>query len=192
MEPDQKPAASGPVAARRVLRCPPGYRVRLRDLVSLQATDSPQTGVAALSVPGQNRAAVRVGTDEFGGREEAAHHEEHGGQVAKSLCSTAIGRSVRRTQARGRAHDHGRPNRGSRDQDAGDDSQGKNPLEYAVYGQASWAESFDDRPYLANVRTSTPSLGIVSSLAGPATRRKGTRRCWPVYEPAGQRGRAVR
>ena len=23
------------------------------------------------------------------------------------------------------------------------------------YGQASWAESFDDRPYLANVRTST-------------------------------------
>ena len=36
------------------------------------------------------------------------------------------------------------------------------------------------------------TLGIVSSLARPTTCRKGARRCWPVHEPTGQRGRPVR
>ena len=82
--------------------------------------------------------------------------------------------------------------RGGRDEDAGDDSKGKNSLEYALYGQTSWAEPFDDWTYLADVRASTAPLGIVSSLARPTTCRKGARRCWPVHEPTGQRGRPVR
>ena len=69
--------------------------------------------------------------------------------------------------------------RGGRDEDAGDDSKGKNSLEYALYGQTSWAEPFDDWTYLADVRASTAPLGIVSSLARPTTCRKGARRCWP-------------
>ena len=126
-----------------------------------------------------------AGTDEHRGCDKDAHHEAHGRQVAKSLCGTTNGRSVRRTSARSLSQNWRRSDRGGRDEDAGDDSKGKNSLEYALYGQTSWAEPFDDWTYLADVRASTAPLGIVSSLARPTTCRKGARRCWPVHEPTG-------
>ena len=58
--------------------------------------------------------------------------------MAKSLCGTTNGRSVRRTSARSLSQNWRRSDRGGRDEDAGDDSKGKNSLEYALYGQTSW------------------------------------------------------
>ena len=75
-------------------------------------------------------------------------------------------------------------------------------LETTPKGRTHWStrsmakhlglSQFDDWTYLADVRASTAPLGIVSSLARPTTCRKGARRCWPVHEPTGQRGRPVR
>ena len=114
------------------------------------------------------------------------------GKWRSRFVAPTNGRSVRRTSARSLSQNWRRSDRGGRDEDAGDDSKGKNSLEYALYGQTSWAEPFDDWTYLADVRASTAPLGIVSSLARPTTCRKGARRCWPVHEPTGQRGRPVR
>ena len=99
-----------------------------------------------------------------------------GRQVAKSLCGTTNGRSVRRTSGQEPLAK------------IGDDQieevvtktlettpKGRTHWSTRSMGQTSWAEPFDDWTYLADVRASTAPLGIVSSLARPTTCRKGAR-----------------
>ena len=73
--------------------------------------------------------------------------------MAKSLCGTEWKGREPRQEPLGKFATI--RSRRSLDEDAGDDSKGKNSLEYALYGQTSWAEPFDDWTYLADVRAST-------------------------------------
>ena len=102
--------------------------------------------------PRPDRPGLRRGPGQQGRRRPARRLLGHRRHLAAAVRRAPAGRPGRRAPARGPAHDHRRRRRAGRHPDAGDQAQGRHPLEHPRHGRGRRAVAVGRRPHLAGLR----------------------------------------
>ena len=147
---------------------------------------------AAARHPRPDRPGLRRGPGEQAGRRPAPRLLGHRRHLAAPVRRAPPGGAGRRAAARGPAQDHRRRRRAGRHPDAGDQAQGRHPLEHPRHGRGRRHVAVGRRPHLALVRPEAAPPRDVQALHRPVLRREGPRRRRPLPQPAGAGDRPVR
>lgn len=129
--------------------------------------------VAGFGVALPDRAGVRGGTVEQGGRRTGRREPADGGQVAGPVPRVEAGRPAGRAEAGQTGDDHRPDDRGPAGGDAGGDAEGRDALDPAADGRAHRDQQVERGPHLARVQPQAPSGGRVQAVERPAVRGQG-------------------
>lgn len=129
--------------------------------------------VAGFGVALPDRAGVRGGTVEQGGRRTGRREPADGGQVAGPVPRVEAGRPAGRAEDGQTGDDHRPDGRGPAGGDAGGDAEGRDALEPAADGRAHRDQQVERGPHLARAQPQAPSGGRVQAVERPAVRGQG-------------------